>query len=86
MKKYILGFLLTVVFNSSYSQVNATVNSSGNYQAVVKAAKADKDTGKTYTDVKGNVFKVYVTEKGKLYIIRKSKKTGKEYKQYLTVK
>lgn len=41
-------------------------------------SKADKDTGLTY---KG--YKVYKSERGSYYIIRVSKKTGKEYKQYL---
>jgi hypothetical protein len=37
----------------------------------------------TYTDNKGNVFPLHFGKKGGKYIIKTSKTTGKEYKQYL---
>ena len=33
--------------------------------------------------IEGKVFEVFRTEKGQNYVLRVSKKTGKEYKQYL---
>lgn len=41
-------------------------------------------TNYTYKDSKGIVYKVHRGAKGGYYIIRTSKNTGKEYKQYLT--
>lgn len=78
--KAILFFILLSV--SAIGQVKT--DSNGNY------FKAKKDTisqttGKTYTDDKGISYPVYISAKGKLYILRISKKTGKEYKQYLKV-
>jgi hypothetical protein len=63
-----------------------TKDAQGNYIAV-KAPKIDdkpQDTGKTFTDTKGNVFPVYVSKNGKLFVIRTSK-TGTQYKQYLKI-
>ena len=54
----------------------------GNYIST-SDKKPDVKTGKTYTDDKGVVYDVYLNSKSKPYVIRKSKKTGKEYKQYL---
>lgn len=40
-------------------------------------------TPKTFTALDGTVYPVYLSPKGSLFVIRKSAKTGKEYKQYL---
>lgn len=47
-----------------------------------KAATATK-TQYTYVDKDGKTYPVYRGAKGGLYILRVSKKTGKEYKYYL---
>ena len=84
MKKLIVIIaILSLNFGLNAQTVQKTKE--GNYIAVV-APKIDdkaKDTGKTYTDTKGNVYPVYISAKGKLFVIRVSKNTGKEYKQYL---
>ena len=36
-----------------------------------------------YTDNKGNSYPVWLSAKGKAFIIKVSKKTGKEYRQYV---
>jgi hypothetical protein len=36
-----------------------------------------------YIDKNGEKYPIYMSTSGKCFIIRKSKKTGKEYKQYL---
>lgn len=63
---------------------NARLDATGNYVAI---HKSDSTTGtpthKTFTDTKGNRFPVFVTKTGKLYYMRVSAKTGKQYKQYL---
>lgn len=63
---------------------NATKDSTGNYVAVNKAKtfQESKNTGSTFTDLKGNVYPVFESVNGKLFYIRKSK-TGNEYKVYL---
>ena len=44
--------------------------------------KTSTDTGKTFTDSKGNVSKVYKSKNGKLFTVRTSK-NKKFYKFYL---
>jgi hypothetical protein len=57
----------------------------GNFYTQKKQAapKQDAPTGYTFTTSKGETFPVYVSENGKYYVIRISKKTGEPYKQYL---
>lgn len=49
--------------------------------------KIEKDsatlTGYFYIDAKGVKYPIYISSKGKCFIIRTSSKTGKTYKQYL---
>ena len=87
MKKTILLALL-VLFSYSINAQTASKDSKGNYIQVASKAKTKAkaiDTGKTYTTNKGEVFKVYKTEKDRLFIIRTSAKTGKTYNQYLKI-
>ena len=80
MKKLIALFFVCISIQG-YSQ-KVIKSADGNYH-VEKIA--DINTGKTLTDDSGHVYTVYANSKSKLYIIRKSKKTGKEYKSYLKV-
>ena len=66
---------------------NAIVGTDGNYQAVThkKVASEQSNTGKTFTDTKGNVYPVFKSSAGKLYYVRTSKNTGNDYKVYLTL-
>ena len=66
---------------------NAIVDANGNYQAVThkKVASEQSNTGKTFTDTKGNVYPVFKSSAGKLYYVRTSKNTGNDYKVYLTL-
>lgn len=62
------------------------VTQNGNNFTQVKTERAESKEVKTqytYTDSKGNVYPVYLSSKGKAFIKKVSKKTGKEYKQYL---
>ena len=49
--------------------------------------KKQKETYKltpyTYVASDGTKYPIYISDKGKYFIIRKSKKTGKEYRHYL---
>lgn len=81
----LLTLLIVLMLSFTGSAQNAKVGKDGNYYAAstAKSTQPAKSTGKTYTDAKGIVYPVQESAKGKLFIIRTSKKTGKEYKQYL---
>lgn len=71
-----------------YSQ-RVTKDDKGNYRTVI-LSKPTNDTasltltGKTCTNGKtGEVFPVYISNNGKEFIVRTSKRTGNKYKQYL---
>ena len=51
----------------------------------VETTSVNKDTKTKYTweDKEGNKYPIYITKKGACYVLRVSKKTGKEYKYYL---
>lgn len=84
MKKIFIIFSICAASLSAHSQ-NARIDASGNYVAVHKqdTTGTGTPTHKTFTDTKGNTFPVFVTKNGKLYYMRVSSKTGKQYKQYL---
>lgn len=48
-----------------------------------KAKEAFMTTPYTYVASDGTKYPIYVSGNGKYFIIRKSAKTGKEYRQYL---
>lgn len=85
MKKALIFTAILFVGMNSHAQ-KVQRDDKGNYVAVkyVREKEEDKETGKTFTDTKGNVFKVYESVSGKLYI-RKTSKAGNEYKQYLKI-
>ena len=45
--------------------------------------RAQTPSGETYKATDGKVYTVYVGQRGGKYILKVSKKTGKEYKYYL---
>jgi hypothetical protein len=85
MKKVtiVLGLILASAIAFSQSKVEKDAN--GNYVQVLASKKAseDKPLGKTFTTSKGDTYPIYISERGKYYIIRTSKETGNQYKQYL---
>ena len=48
-----------------------------------KAKEAFKSTPYTYVAADGTKYPIYISGNGKYFIVRKSAKTGKEYRQYL---
>ena len=48
-----------------------------------KSKETYKLTPYTYVTADGVKYPIYLSEKGKYFIFRKSAKTGKEYRQYL---
>ena len=63
----------------------AEVTREGDTFKVEKTATTSSDTQTKYTwqDKEGNKYPIYITKKGACYVLRTSKKTGKEYKYYL---
>lgn len=79
MKKLLTFFFVLITLQGMSQKVS--VDKNGNYHPIAKIA--DINTGKTFTDDSGHIFTVYMNSKNKPYIIKRSKKTGKEYKSYL---
>lgn len=80
MKKFILCLLLALFCIT----VNAEVKREGDTFKVEQSTKeSDTKTKYTWEDKQGNKYPIFITKRGSCYILRTSKKTGKEYKQYL---
>lgn len=82
MRQVILSIIMLLFSVSSFSQ---KVERQGNTFTQVSTAKESKAT-KTqyiYKTKDGQSYPIYLSAKGKAFIIKVSKKTGKEYKQYL---
>lgn len=86
MKKLTLLILIMSTLLVSKAQ-NAILTKDGNYTSVsMSNKKTPVNTGKTYTDVdKGIVYPIYITDKGKLFIIKESVKSKKKYRSYLKI-
>lgn len=86
MKKIILTAIM--LFSLSLGVQAQSVIREGNTFTQV-SNKGGKSSGKEtktqfiFTDSKGNVYPVYLSSTGKAFIKKVSKKTGKEYKQYM---
>tara|TARA_R110000772_G_scaffold35637_4_gene85792 strand:+ start:15940 stop:16224 length:285 start_codon:yes stop_codon:yes gene_type:complete len=83
-----LFFIIAILLGMAYS---ATAQETPKYKIegneIVKTSTgrtktAPKETQYTHT-IKGKTYKVFQGSKGGYFIIRTSKKSGKEYKQYL---
>lgn len=79
--KYIISLLIMLTLSmSSFAEVKRE----GNIFKVEQTSKAnDTKTKYTWEDKEGNKYPIFVTKKGACYVVRTSKKTGKEYKYYL---
>jgi hypothetical protein len=86
MKKTLIALTILFAGITSHAQTKVKVDDKGNFIQVsnVREKTPDKPTGQTYTDSKGQEYKVYKSINDKLYIVRVSK-SGNEYKQYLKV-
>lgn len=74
--------LLAASVNNSNAQT-VTVDEHGNFHAKPReVALRDSTTGKTFTDVKGQVHTLYKGAKGSLYYCRVSK-NGNFYRKYI---
>ena len=86
MKKLFIAAIM--LFSLSLGvQAQSVVNSGNTFTQVSnkgrKSGGKETKTQYTFKDSKGNVYPVYLSASGKAFVKRISKKTGKEYKQYV---
>lgn len=84
MKKMIICISMMLAFGLVSNAQNVT-RQGNTFTQVFNKKSAGKETKTqyTYTDSKGVVYPVYLSSTGKAFIKKVSKKTGKEYRQYL---
>lgn len=93
MKKLIifLTFIVSVIASSNLFAQNATISSTGEeysrngntFSSNTKSKQSPEITPYTWKDSKGNEYPIYISASGSCYVVKTSKKTGKEYKSYL---
>ena len=84
MKKIIIAAIM--LFGLSMNIQAQSVQKQGNNFTQVsnkKSSGKETKTQYTYTDSKGVVYPVWLSSTGKAFIKKVSKKTSKEYRQYL---
>lgn len=86
MRKVLLLVLLLLALMCCIDAACQNVERQGNTFVQKKSKKetgAFTKTSYVYIDARGNSYPVYLSSLGKAYIVRVSKRTGKEYKQYV---
>lgn len=86
MRRFIAIVLMLLALGCLIDSAAQNVERQGNTFVQKKSEGQTKSATKTsyvYKDNKGNSYPVYLSAKGKAFIIKVSKKTGKEYKQYM---
>lgn len=81
MKK--LLFIVITLFLLMGIPLQAQVKREGNTFKSEQTSSQDTQTKYTWEDKEGNKHPIFITKKGACYIFKTSKKSGKEYKQYL---
>lgn len=84
MKKLFIAAIMLFSLNMGI-QAQSVQRHGDNFTQISSVKQSGKETKTkyTYTDSKGTVYPVYLSSTGKAFIKKVSKKTGKEYKQYL---
>ena len=86
MKKVFLCIFMMLALGINNSSAQSVKKEGNNFTQVVTAkSRGGKEvkTKYTYTDSKGDIYPIYLSGSGKAFIRKISKKTGKEYKQYM---
>ena len=85
MKKFIFCLFMTLLSCTSYAQIIREGNTFKS--TTTQTTKSErKQTKYIWEDKKGNKYPIHITKSGAVYINKKSAKTGKNYKQYLSKK
>lgn len=89
-QRKLLFFWITILFlmllNSLFAQSLVKRNNLGQFEHVNTSARDSvtySATNEKFVDSKGAVYPVYKTKNGKYFVLRTSKKTGKQYREYL---
>ena len=86
MKKIIIAAIMLFSLNMGIQAQSVQKQGNNFIQVSNKGGKSggkETKTQYTYTDSKGVVYPVWLSSTGKAFIKKVSKKTGKEYKQYV---
>lgn len=93
MRKLIilLTLIVSVIASNNLLAQTATISSTGEVErngntfiASTRTSKSNaQQTQYTWKDSKDNEYPIYISASGSCYVIKTSKKTGKEYKSYL---
>lgn len=79
--KHIIALL--VVLSMSIASYAGVVRHGDTFLVETTSVNQDTQTKYTWQDKDGNIYPIYITKKCACYVIKVSKKTGKEYKYYL---
>ena len=79
--KYIIALL--VALSMSVASYAGVVRHGNTFLVETTSVNQDTQTQFTWQDKDGNIYPIYISKKGACYVIKVSKKTGKEYKYYL---
>lgn len=80
--KILLVALIAGLFCAYSTQAQNVVRKGATFEQISNKNEATK-TQYTYKDRNGVSYPIYISSKGKCFIIKKSKKSGKQYRQYL---
>ena len=84
MKKILFILLLLLTVGTTINAQNYTREGNTFISSTGERVKTEPIKTKfTWKDSKGNEYPVYMSKSGSCFVIRTSKKTGKEYKSYL---
>jgi len=84
MRKLIIAAIMLFSLSAGI-QAQGVERKGNNFTQVSNKKSSSKETKTqyTYTDSKGTIYPVYLSSTGKAFIKKVSKKTGKEYRQYI---
>ena len=84
-KRKLILLLCFILLGGITAHSQEVVRNGNTFTAVSKKKQKEafKVTPYTYVASDGTKYPIYISGNGKYFIIRKSKKTGKEYRQYL---
>ena len=86
MKKFFIAvvMLLALGVNNSSIYAQDVVKEGKTFSVVTSSKKSEPiKTEYTWKDSKGVEYPIYISKSGACFVLRISKKTGKEYRQYL---
>ena len=74
---------MLVALSMSVANYAGVVRDGDTFKVTTTSVNQNTKTKFTWEDKEGNKYPIYITKKGTCYVLKTSKKTGKEYKYYL---